>query len=77
MKLGLRDIDWQQVGAQLAQSSDNEQITFFKAFVKECNSWGTSHQVELQLAVVMGGLTKKERETLAMLGYNEDELIDF
>lgn len=71
MRLGLRDIDWQQVGAQLAQSSDDEQAEFFKAFVKECNTWGTRYQVEMQLAGVNQKLTTEEKQTLGMIGYEE------
>lgn len=69
MKLGLRDIDWAQVGAQLAQSDDTEQAEFFKAFIKECKSWGTSHQVELQLASINDLLTSEERDILSMITY--------
>ena len=59
MKLGLRDIDWEQVGAQLANESDNEQVEFFKSFVKEMNSWGTHYQTQMQLAFVNEKLTKE------------------
>ena len=69
MKLGLRDIDWAQAGAALAQAGDDEQVEFLKSFVKECLSWGTVHQVEMQLAAVNLKLTSDERETLAMIGY--------
>ena len=71
MRLGLRDIDWEQVGAQLAQGGDDEQAEFFKAFVKECNTWGTRHQVELQLAGVNQKLTTEEKQTLGMIVYEE------
>ena len=68
MKLGFVT-NWAYVGALLAQSDDNEQAEFFKAFVKECNEWGTRYQVETQLAGVNAKLTDAERETLIMLGY--------
>ena len=72
MKIGLRkDIDWQYVGAMLARAGDDEQAEFLKAFVKECNTWGTRFQVEQQLAAVNLQLTPEERETLKMIGYNE------
>jgi len=70
MRQGLTN-DWAYVGACLAHSDDNEQTEFFKAFVKECQSWGTRLQIELQLAHVNLNLTPEERETLAMLGYDE------
>jgi len=69
MKLGLRDIDWAQAGAQLAQSDDTDQITFFKAFIKECKSWETHHQIDLQLASINQKLTEDEKEIIGMLGY--------
>jgi len=71
MKQGLRDIDWGQAGAELARSDDDEQADFFKAFVRECASWGTTYQIERQLAGVNQKLTLKEKQTLAMLGYSE------
>ena len=70
MRQGLTN-DWTYVGACLAQSDSNEQVEFFKAFVKECQSWGTRLQIESQLAHVNLELTPEERETLAMLGYYE------
>lgn len=72
MKQGiLTEIDWSYIGAQLAQSDDVEQTKFFKAFVKECKTWGTSYQIEMQLAGVNLNLDKEERATLFMLGYEE------
>lgn len=70
MRQGLTN-DWKYVGACLAQSDSNEQTEFFKAFIKECQSWGTRLQVESQLAYVNLELTSEEREVLAMLGYDE------
>ena len=73
MKLGLRkDIDWQYIGAMLARADDNDQAECLKAFVKECLSWGTHHQVEQQLAYINLKLTKEEREVLEMLSYESD-----
>ena len=41
MRLGiLKDIDWEYVGALLANSDENAQAAFFRQFVKECKSWG-------------------------------------
>jgi hypothetical protein len=72
MRLGLRDIDWSQAGSQLARCGDDEQAEFFKAFVKECKSWGTNHQVELQLAGVNRRLTTDEKQTIGMIGYDNE-----
>ena len=72
MRRGIRtEIDWALVGAELAQAGDVEQLEFLRAFIKECNSWGTRLQVETQLAYVNLKLTKEEKETLAMLSYRE------
>ncbi len=74
MKQGIRTaVDWELVGAELARESDREQIQFFKAFVKECNSWGTQHQVEMQLAGINIELTKDEIETLGMITYEKED----
>ena len=70
----LKDIDWKLMGALLANKGDVEQADFLKAFIKECLSWGTRHQVEMQLASVNHKLTSDERELLAMLSYNETEV---
>lgn len=71
MKLGLTDVDWAHIGAVLARTGDEEQAVFFKAFVKECNSWGTRYQVEFQFASINLKLTKDERDVLGMLGFEE------
>ena len=74
MKLGLtKEIDWEFVGASLAREDDHAQVAFFKAFVKECNSWGTFFQVQTQLAFINGELSKEECETLGMISYQGDE----
>ena len=72
MRFGMRkDTDWEYLGALLANEGDVEQAMFLKAFIKECNSWGTHAQVEYQLACINHELTKEERETLSMLSYSE------
>lgn len=74
MRKGLQtEIDWAYIGAVLAQEGDVEQAVFFKSFVKECKSWGTNHQVELQLAYVNNKLSDEEKEALAMLSYKEEK----
>ncbi len=71
MIAGMKDINWAYVGASLAQSDDNKQAEFFKAFVAECKTWGTTYQVQTQLAEVNNKLSTDEREVLSMLGYDE------
>lgn len=73
MRLGiLKDIDWDYVGALLARSDDNEQSKFFKSFVKECLTWGTHHQVEMQLAYVNSKLSDDEIDVLGMITYKKE-----
>jgi len=71
MRFGLEEHDWALVGAKLAQADDNDQAVFFKSFVKECLSWGTHYQVELQLAGVNRKLNDGEKDVLGMIGYKE------
>ena len=71
MKLGLCEIEWGYIGSVLARQSDVEQTEFFKAFIKECNSWGTEYQVQSQLAMINLKMTDAERETLRMLSIKE------
>ena len=74
MKFGiLKEVDWEYVGAMFAREDDDKQADFLKAFIKECNSWGTHFQVGHQLACVNNRLTKEERETLSMLSYDKGE----
>ena len=69
----MTEVDWGYIGALLAQEGDDMQTKFFKAFVKECKSWGTNYQVELQLAGVNQLLTDEEKDALAMLSYKEKD----
>lgn len=68
-----KETDWEYVGACLANSDDNDQISFFKAFVKECLSWGTHLQVEKQLAFVNTKMTEEEKDVLSMIVYKEGD----
>ncbi len=71
MKQGLTPWDWEYIGAVFANTGSDDQIKFFKAFIKECGSWGTRLQVEQQLSYINIGLAKEEREALSMLSFNE------
>lgn len=66
---GLAELDWKLAGAQLANCGDREQAEFLKSFVKECLSWGTRCQVEVQLAHVNHLLTDEEKSVLSMISY--------
>jgi len=74
MRMGIKkDVDWEYLGAVLAQDGDDNQAAFLKSFLKECKSWGTNHQVELQLACVNRLLTEDEKEALKMLSYTGED----
>lgn len=73
MKYGLTEIEWDYVGAKLAQEGSDEQIKFFKSFVKESGTWGTRWQVEKQFSFINLGLTDQEKDTLSMLGFKGEE----
>lgn len=64
---------WEFKGALLANESSDNQVAFFKAFVKECLSWGTHLQAELQLSYVNAELTEQEKSVLGMLGYKDSD----
>ena len=73
MKLGMiKEVDWELIGASLANEGDDIQSLFFKALIKELNSWGTSYQVGIQLAGISHKLTKSEKETLSQISYIEE-----
>ena len=71
MRIGIQNTDWGYVGAVLAGSDDREQAEFFKSFAKECKSWGTKHQVDMQLLAIRDLLTKDEREVISAISYEE------
>lgn len=73
MRLGMtKEIDWAYVGALLANADDHDQIAFFKEFVKECKSWGTSYQVGIQLAGISQELSEDEKEVLSQITYTDE-----
>lgn len=65
------EINWGLLGAEVAQQNGEIQTEFFKAFVKECHSWGTHFQIETQLLDINQNLTPHEREILSILSYQE------
>ena len=72
MTAGLTNgINWEYIGAQLANSGDDVQVAFLRAFLRECQSWGTAYQVQMQFAAINHKLTEDEREALSMITYIE------
>jgi len=72
MKNGIiTTIDWSLIGATLAQESDEEQTEFFKSFIKEAQTYGTNHQMNLQMASINLKLTEDEKEILKGITCND------
>ena len=69
MRRGLLNISWAQLGAELANSNDDDQSEFFKGFVKECMSWETRHQAEMQMCSIASRLSDDEKEFLSSISY--------
>jgi len=73
MKHGIiTEINWKYIAAVLANEGDDVQSDFFKSFVAECKTWGTSYEVQTQLASINAKLTKDEKELLGMITYQSD-----
>lgn len=73
MKRGIMtEIDWKYIAAVLANEGEDKQSDFFKSFVAECNTWGTTHQVQMQMANINAKLSEDEKEMLSMIGYMEE-----
>ena len=73
MRKGIRtEPDWEFIGAECAKGDDGDQAAFFKGFIKECKTWGTHFQIEMQLCFVNEKLTPEERELLGMLSYEKE-----
>lgn len=68
---GILSLDWELIAAVLAEENSDEQTKFFKSFVKECKTWGTNLQIEMQLAHVNKGLSSDEKKTLSMISFTE------
>jgi len=66
-------INWEYIGAVLANMTDEDQAKFFKAFVKEVKTWGTYYQVEYQMASISQLLTDNEKEILSGISYREND----
>ena len=72
MKHGIRtSTDWALVGAELAKEDDHAQVEFFKSFLKECRTFGTDHQTDMQLMSINEKLTEDEKEMMQTIGYVE------
>ena len=66
MKKGIVPLDWELIGAMLANGGDDEQVPFFKSFLNEMRSWGTNHQIHFQLASIARQLNSADRELMSI-----------
>ena len=68
-------INWEELGAQFANMSDEEQGSFFKGLARELLHWDSDYQKQIQGSMVSDKLKeeeKKELETfLGMLWFND------
>lgn len=63
MKTGIEiKINWELLGAELAQLSSNEQNAFFNGFTNEMLKYETRLSLEIQLDAIQKGRGSGERE---------------
>jgi len=58
------NIEWDILGAELANLSDSEQANFFHGFAKELDSWPSHYVREMQMVSINLKLDDKVRDTL-------------
>ena len=66
MKQGML-VDWEITAALLANESDDVQVRFFKALVKEMMAWPTHVGREMQLCFINKRLSTEEKDLLKCL----------
>lgn len=65
MKNGIiTQINWELVGAQLANEDAEIQAKALNAMAKEMLSWGTRHQAEMQVTAIQENMTEEAKELL-------------
>lgn len=63
MKNGITtQIDWQLIGAQLANEDADIQAKFINSMAKEMLSWDTRFQTEMQVSYIVNALTPEAKE---------------
>lgn len=66
-------INWDFLGAYLAQADDETQAEFFKAFFKEVKTYPTHHAQEMQMLYIGKHLDDEDRELLKTIAYKEGD----
>jgi hypothetical protein len=65
MKNGIiTEINWELVGAQLANADDEDQAKMLNAMAREMLSWGTKYQAEMQVTSIQSKMTDEAKELL-------------
>ena len=65
MKNGIMtEINWELVGAQLANADDEDQAKVLNSIAKEMLSWDTRHQAEMQVCAIQAKMTDESKELL-------------
>jgi len=59
---------WDAVGSLMAEEDDITQAEFFRAFIKEIETWPSDFAKGMQLTGIRKLLTPRERELLSFLG---------
>ena len=67
-KLNKVIINWEALGAELAQLTSDEQGEFFRGFTNEMNSYSSSYAKGMQLVSIAQELSEKQREVLSYIG---------
>ena len=63
MKNGIiTEINWELVGAQLANADNTDQAKVLNAMAKEMLSWGTTYQAEMQVASMRSMMTDEAKQ---------------
>ena len=60
----ITDIDWEYIGAVLANEGDEEQAKFLNSMAKEMLSWGTRFQAEMQVTSIASKLNPSTKKLL-------------
>ena len=67
------DVNWELLGAELANLSDEEQGAFFRGFAIELKHYPSHHAAEMQCCFINGKLTPEQRDFYATIGYEGDQ----
>lgn len=64
MKTDMIKIEWDLLGAKLANLGSDEQGKFFKGFAFELGRYESAYKRQMQMCYVADSLNQKEKETL-------------